>query len=144
MFSLVVVTMIGYHCQHGWRILFYGKKEKGEVEASPKGGEGTESRTGGKKTPLQYIAWVYDKYSELTDMNTGPYFFTDAIVSEVIEVTTQIITFDALSKQNDVIYVQLATLIISANLVLTPLCCGKRWLGRIPGCQLSQKYYMST
>ena len=126
MFSLVVVTMIGYHCQHGWRILFYGKKEKGEVEASPKGGEGTESRTGGKKTPLQYIAWVYDKYSELTDMNTGPYFFTDAIVSEVIEVTTQIITFDALSKQNDVIYVQLATLIISANLVLTPLCLWHR------------------
>ena len=128
--SLLIVLMIFYHCQHSLRVIFYGHKlledEEEVIQDSPANGGNKETIPSWKQNPIQFIAGLYKKYGELTDMDTGPYFFADTFISEAIEVVTQIITFDTLSKQNDVVYVQLATLLISANLILTPLCLWHR------------------
>merc|ERR1712185_166818 len=82
---------------------------------------------GGKKpihAMLEYtniFQHYYALFEALTNIRDGKYYFHYIIIFEIVEITLQLFTFNAMIRQNDILYVLFASLIISLNFIGTPL-----------------------
>ena len=67
------------------------------------------------------IQHYYALFEALTNIRDGIYYFHYIIMFEIVEITLQIFTFNAMVRQNDILYVLFASLIISLNFIGTPI-----------------------
>ena len=67
------------------------------------------------------VQQYYALFEALTNIRDGAYYFHYIVCLEIVEIILQLITFNTMVRQNDVVYVLLASLIISLNFIGTPL-----------------------
>ncbi len=73
-----------------------------------------------QKNPNPFIH-LYKLYYHYTSIRTGKYFYLKTAIWEIIEILTQVVTFDEIGRENDLVYTLSASLIIGLNLILSPI-----------------------
>ena len=82
--------------------------------------KGKSPRTINTKYNNVFAKW-FNVFQALTDVDDGKYYFEYIVVFEFIEITLQMATFDVMVRENDLNYVFVSVLILSLNLLTTPL-----------------------
>ena len=67
-----------------------------------------------------FLKW-WHIFQVLTDVDDGEYYFMYTVLFEFVEATLQMSTFDVMVRNNDLDYVVASTIILSLNLMMTPL-----------------------